>query len=153
MKNNKKGAALMQVLLIALVLAGIATMLLKVTLSRTSSARKTRRAALAETLIQNCMGEVNSLWASKTSEAFRRDLLGLGNSGRPYMYCNEVSASGTCNDPVNIVSCQYTYPYDSGNFDYQVWAYFEQVTETVGGQSKTIWKLSYQIANNSGATF
>ena len=83
MKLNKKGAALMQVLLITIILAGIATMILRATLSRTSSARRTRRAVSAQVLIQTCMAEVNSLWSKKTPEAFRRDLQGDDNG--PYI--------------------------------------------------------------------
>ena len=83
MKLNKKGAALMQVLLITIILAGIATMILRATLSRTSSARRTRRAVSAQVLIQTCMAEVNSLWSKKAPEAFRRDLQGDANG--PYM--------------------------------------------------------------------
>ena len=66
MIKNKRGAALMQVLLITMILAGMATMLLRASLSRTASARKTRRAVTAEMLIESCMAEVNALWASKS---------------------------------------------------------------------------------------
>ena len=55
MLKNKKGAALMQVLLITAILAGMATLLLRNSLTRTISSRKTRRNVSAEMLIQSCM--------------------------------------------------------------------------------------------------
>ena len=64
----------MQVLLITVILAGITTMLLRASLSRTASARKTRRQVSAQVLIQSCMAQVNDLWTAKTPEAFRRDI-------------------------------------------------------------------------------
>lgn len=74
MKNNKKGAALMQVLLITIILAGICTMLLRASLSRTTSARKTRRTVSGQVLIQACMAEINTLWSRKHPKAFEDDL-------------------------------------------------------------------------------
>ena len=47
MLHNKRGAALLQVLLVTVVLAGMATMLLRANLSRTTTSRQTRRAVSA----------------------------------------------------------------------------------------------------------
>jgi len=88
---NKKGAALMQVLLIAVILAGITAMLLRASLSNTVSARKSRRHVSAQTIIESCMAEVNMLWSLKKDDAFKRDLSGT------YMYCDSPTGSGTCN--------------------------------------------------------
>lgn len=101
--NNKKGAALMQVLLIAVILAGIATMILRANLSRTASARKTRRQASAQVLIQSCMTRVNDLWTAKSPEVFRRDMeLGI-------MYCSGTGTDYTCPtaNQVKEITCQF----------------------------------------------
>lgn len=93
MKNNKKGAALMQVLLITIILAGICTMLLRASLSRTTSARKTRRTVSGQVLIQSCMAEINTLWSKKSPEKFTQDL------ANGVMYTNaagENQSSYTC---------------------------------------------------------
>ena len=74
MLKNKKGAALLQVLLITVVLAGMATMLLRASLSRTSTARQTRRTVSAQLLVNSCMAEVNTFWTLKSHEAFARDM-------------------------------------------------------------------------------
>ena len=65
----------MQVLLMAVILAGMATMLLRTSLSRTVSARKTRRAVTAEMLIESCMAEINTLWSVKKTNTFISELL------------------------------------------------------------------------------
>ena len=136
MKNNKKGAALMQVLLITMVLAGITTALLRVTLSRTSSARQLRRVALAESLIQSCMAEVNSLWSKKTIEAFSRDLQGKGNANVPYMYCSAGATDSGCTTPQPTYTCNIN--------GYQVIASFE-----VDPNDSTVYRLKYQIPGTS----
>ena len=79
----------MQVLLMTVILAGLMAMILRANLSRTASARKTRRQASAQVLIQSCMTRVNDLWTSKSPEAFRRDI------EQGIMYCE-----GTSTDPV-----------------------------------------------------
>ena len=60
LKNNK-GAALMQVLLVTVVLAGMSAMLLRATLSRTMTVRQTRRNVSTQIMADSCMAEVNSL--------------------------------------------------------------------------------------------
>jgi hypothetical protein len=81
MLKNKKGAALLQVLLITVVLGGMAAMLLRASLSRTSSARQTRRSVSAQLYINSCMAEVNTFWTLKSPEAFARDM------SQCIMYC------------------------------------------------------------------
>ena len=83
MLSSKKGAALLQVLLVACVLAGIATFLLRTVLVRTSTARQVRRTVSSQVLVQSCMAEVNALWAAKSAEAFVRDM------DECIMYCND----------------------------------------------------------------
>ena len=119
---NRKGAALMQVLLITIILAGMATMLLRVSLSRTASARKTRRASSANILIQACMAEVNTFWSSLTEEAFIKHM----NKGKPYFSCSALDANGWCPDANRVTShvCQASTPYGAGTAQYQVTAKF-----------------------------
>ena len=81
--KNKRGAALMQVLLVTAILAGIATYILRASLSRTSNARRTRRTISAQLLIGSCMAEVNTLWAAKDPEVFFRDM------DQCIMYCKD----------------------------------------------------------------
>lgn len=74
MLHNKKGAALLQVLLITVVLAGMAAMLLRASLSRTTTARKTRRTVASQMLINTCQAEVSALWGIKSHDRFAKDL-------------------------------------------------------------------------------
>lgn len=74
MRLNKRGVALLQVLIISAVLAGLSTMILRATLSRTVMSRQTRKTVSAQMLIESCMVEVNAWWASKTPEVYAADL-------------------------------------------------------------------------------
>ncbi len=140
MKLNKKGAALMQVLLITIVLAGIATMLLRASLSRTTSARKTRRTVSGQVLMQSCMAEVNTLWTNKKPEVFQGDW--AGDAQGPIMYCNGArNASGECPaaSRVRTHTCTLTNPYQSGA-TYTVTASFEK-----DPADSTKWNLVYEL--------
>ena len=89
---NKRGVALLQVLIISAVIAGLAAMILRVTLSRTTAARQTRRTVSAQLLIESCMAEVNSLWASKTPEVYASHLKNC------IMDCNQDDVEGCLAD-------------------------------------------------------
>ncbi|WP_178337809.1 hypothetical protein [Candidatus Avelusimicrobium facis] len=146
MNMNKKGAALMQVLLITVILAGIATMLLRASLSRVTSSRKTRRSVSAQVLIQACMAEVNTLWSKKTPEAFRRDL--QGDSSGPFMYC----AGGTGNycSGSNIkrtYECTIPNPDNTGS-PYKVVASFVR-NNTATGAGSNMYAMQYEITQGS----
>ena len=73
-KLNKRGAALLQVLMLAAVLAGMATMILRVTLSRQVSANQSRHQVKVQKMMESCMAEVNMFWSSKTPTAYGQDL-------------------------------------------------------------------------------
>ena len=143
--NNKKGAALMQVLLITVVLAGMSIMLLRVVLSRTSSARITRRSVLAEQLIEGCMAEVNSLWAYKTPEAFKRDMEGYAPEYKPIMYCKSQSNNGSCASQNRVYT--YTCQYGETVTPQIITAEFVKDTHVkdTGNTDRTVWKLVYTI--------
>lgn len=141
MWKNKKGAALMQVLLAAIILAGIAAMLLRFSLSRSTSARKTRRAVLAETLIQSCMGEVNALWNQKLEkdlQVFQKDIdqhcFYCGVPRNPSKGCPAGQTNGKDNC-VREYKCQY---YAEGS-PYRV-------TATMDAEGK----ITYEVTEGSG---
>ena len=71
---NKKGVALLQVLIIAAVLAGLSTMILRAIMPRTRSARMLRRTVEAQMLIEACRKEIAEIWARKTPQQFADDL-------------------------------------------------------------------------------
>ncbi len=71
---NKRGAALLQVLIVTAILAGMSAMILRLSLSRTITSRQTRHVINAQSVIESCMAEVNAIWASKTPTAYARDL-------------------------------------------------------------------------------
>lgn len=74
MLRNNKGAALLQVILVAAILVGMATLLLRASLSRVSSARLTRRAVSSQMLIETCQSQVNGWMSLKRAEVFQADL-------------------------------------------------------------------------------
>ena len=116
--KNKKGAALMQVLLITAILAGIATMLLRASLSRTASARKTRRQVSAQVLIKSFMSQVNDLWTAKNPTAFYRDM----RDGT--MYCSKPTSASICPaaNRIKSLTCDFDFSQVGGNYGqkYQV---------------------------------
>ncbi len=71
---NKRGAALLQVLIISAVLAGLSAMILRATLSRTLSARRTRHTISSQMIIENAMAQINTRWASLTPETYAKYL-------------------------------------------------------------------------------
>ena len=89
MGKHNKGAALLQVLLVTVLLAGMATMVLRISLSRSSASRQTRHDVIQELLVESCMAEVNMMWNTKTPEAFERDLAGC------WMNCSTAVSSDT----------------------------------------------------------
>lgn len=141
MLKNKKGAALLQVLLVTVVLAGMATMLLRASLSRTTTARQTRRTVSGQLLVNACMAEINALWSAKTPEAFSQDLNNCiisCDGGR--------NADGTCkNKSKNEYTCR---EQTIGGITYTVKA-------TMGNSknSDAQCPLTYEIsAKNAGGT-
>ncbi len=146
MLHNKKGAALLQVLLVAAVLAGLATMLLRVSLSRTSAARHTYRTISAQLLISRCQAEVNALWSAKTEAAFARDL------DKCAMYCSSPGHNGTCADANYVYeytctcdSSECTQIVDGQEVHYTVKAKIER--PNYEGQCKMTYSVTDDISN------
>jgi uncharacterized phage protein (TIGR01671 family) len=70
MLSSKRGAAILQVLLVAAVLAGLSVLLLRASLSRASSSHQTRRTVSSQLEIDSCMAEINQLFAIKSADSF-----------------------------------------------------------------------------------
>ncbi len=115
MLRNKKGAALLQVLLVTVVLAGMATMLLRANLSRTTTSRQTRRAVSGQLLINACQAEVNALWSLKDADTFAADLENC------WMYCDRTSEQSCETQNRKSYKCK---PVTSDGVMYQVEALF-----------------------------
>ena len=102
MLRNNKGVALAQVLLMTVVLAGMAAMLLRVSMSRANISSQINRRIRYQSLINACQAEVNALWAVKTPESFARDLStctmrrhgNVESADRKFYYCNPVAFEG-----------------------------------------------------------
>lgn len=141
---NKKGAALMQVLLIAVILAGISAMLLRANLSTSVSSRKTRRNVSAQMLIDTCMAEVNMLWSMKNEEAIRRDLTEQTN---PYMFCKTYSSySAKCTERSSSYDCNIPIDTDEDgtpDFTYVVQATISKDT------TNNKYQIKYEITEGS----
>ena len=71
---KKRGAALLQVLIVTAILAGMSAMILRLSLARTITSRQTRHVINAQMVIESCMAEVNAIWAAKKPEIYARDL-------------------------------------------------------------------------------
>ena len=142
MLHSKKGAALFQVLLITVVLAGMATMLLRASLSRTSSMRQSRRTVSAQLLINTCMSEINTLWSVKKPEIFARDRENC------YMWCNaEEGETCTLTGSSANASRSYTCQVSNGGNEYNVEAKFTGTSSTADG-----CELTYTITNAGDGT-
>lgn len=137
--KNKKGAALLQVLLVTVILAGMATMLLRASLSRTTAARKTRRTVSAQMLVNSCMAQVNNMWAAKSPEMFARDM------SQCIMYCKDAS-TGTC--PSAQVEKTYKCNISLNGQTYAVTAAFDPSGTDAVINSDNKCKLTYTIESN-----
>lgn len=137
MLKNNKGAALLQVLLVTVVLAGMATMLLRASLSRTTTARQTRRTVSAQLLVNACMTEVNAIWSAKTPQAFASDMQ------QCIMYCESGEVNGACTKKHTKHTCQVTL---DGLGTYKIQAAFEGSSPDGNGQCT----LNYEIDDSNG---
>ena len=157
--KNNKGAALMQVLLVTVVLAGMAAMLLRATLSRTITARHTRRSVSTQLLVDSCMAEVNSLWASKSPEAFLSDFNGDGRGA--FMYCDSYdSNTGKCKSSGNSIHRYYDCSYSIDNVSYTVRAWLYDASgsgdypkeDFTGKTENGKLQMVFEVLNSEGAS-
>ncbi|MBR4355629.1 MAG: hypothetical protein IKP96_03565 [Elusimicrobiaceae bacterium] len=99
MLHTKKGAALLQVIIVTAVLASMVMMVARANFARTTSARQTRRNVSAQMLIQACQAEVNTLWSLKNAEAFARDM------AECWMTCSPGSTGCTTSNASRSYDC------------------------------------------------
>ncbi len=118
---NKRGAALLQVLIISAVLAGLSAMILRATLSRTLSARRNRHTISAQMVIENAMAQINARWASLTPETYAKYL------DLCILKCDEDDVA-ECNNEDNRIE-NITVPGADGN-THSVTVKFEKENET-----------------------
>ena len=111
MLSNKRGVAFLQVLIVTAILAGMATMILRATLSRTLTSRQTRHNIASQMVIESCMAEVNNLWASKKPETYQEDLAVCrmcsgcpGDNNREYHCTVKVPQPGGANKSYSVVA-------------------------------------------------
>ena len=140
MWKNNKGAALLQVLLVTVILAGLAAMLLRASLSRSSSARQTHRVVASQLLINACQVEVNALWSIKSPDTFARDM------SECWMTCNAVPGSSTaCSLGTNATRSHTCESKNISGITYTVTASFTSTTPDTNGQCA----LTYEITDNT----
>lgn len=72
--KNSRGAALLQVLMLSALLAGLSVMVLRATLSRQVTARQTRHAVGAEAAVEACNAEIQNMWAVMNPETYKNQL-------------------------------------------------------------------------------
>lgn len=134
MLHNKKGAALLQVLLVTSILAGLVTMILRANLARTLSARQTNRTTSAQMLINACQAEVNALWTAKTPESFASDMA---------QCCMYRASGGACQR-----SYECEFPGGAAGITYKVTAAFSATPDANRG-----CELTYTVKekNNESA--
>ena len=133
MLSSKRGAAILQVLLVAAVLAGISVFLLRASLSRASSARQTRRTVAAQLEIESCMAQVNQLWSIKSPQIFARDM------NECIFYCDPVYANGSCEGTkVTEFTCPYVNTDATGTSP--------EVTATISGTAGNC-QITYTVNN------
>ncbi|WP_428898391.1 hypothetical protein [Parelusimicrobium proximum] len=129
---NKKGSALMQVLLVSVIIAVIAVFMLRLSLSRTTTVTKARTFINAKHAVDACQAEVNFLmtdmrensanpgktnamvfeeeWCTSAVKSYPCHALNADVDSTVVVYADIVRSSGN-----NY--CQITYRIDSGALD------------------------------------
>lgn len=74
MYKNNRGAALLQVLMLSALLAGLAVMVLRVTLSRQVTARQVRHSVGVRMAVSSCIAQINEMWAVMTPAQYEQSL-------------------------------------------------------------------------------
>ncbi len=141
---NKRGAALLQVLIVAAILAGMSAMILRLSLSRTITSRQTRHTMMAQSVIESCMAEVNAIWATKTPVAYARDLAAC-------QMCDSSTDSGygceSGNDANGFPKKQKHTCYVEISKQHNITYTVEAKMESVAGASQPC-KITYTILNS-----
>ncbi len=136
MLKDKKGAALLQVILVTAILVGMATLLLRASLSRTSSARLTRRAVVSQLLIESCQARLNGWLSLKNQNEFQADL------SECLLDCSAARTNGQCPNAhrINTYNC-------FGNDGVQIEGNTYFVTATMGrlNNNNSQCTITYEI--------
>lgn len=150
----------MQVLLVTVVLAGMAAMLLRATLSRTITARHTRRSVSTQLMVDSCMAEVNSLWASKSPETFLTDF--QGDTRGAFMYCEQYDEDGHCSSSDTAIHRYYdcTYQIDNVSYTVRAWLYDNNPDSSsgypkedfTGKEENGMLQMVFEVLNSEGAS-
>ena len=101
--KNKKGAALLQVLLVTVILAGMATMLLRASLSRTTAARKTSQ----------CIMYCKDASAGTCAQVEKTYKCNISLNGQTYTVTAAFDSSGTDAVINSDNKCKLTYTIES----------------------------------------
>ena len=138
MRLNKKGVALLQVLIVVAVLASMVAMILRVVLSRSATARQTTQTVTAQMLIENCQGEVAYLWAIKKPEVYARDL------SRCVMYCDKETVAECAAEPGTYRrhACQQQAVYP---VNMNTWSEFRVIAQFAGEPDGGRCQLTYTL--------
>ena len=140
MLKNNKGAALLQVILVAAILVGMATLLLRASLSRVSSARLTRRAVSSQMLIETCQSQVNGWMSLKLADVFQEDLDDC------IFDCNGVrNAENHCPDANMVRDYTCTLPGAIEGITYTVVAHMAREDEN---NSNSPCRVTYELHDN-----
>lgn len=67
---NKKGSALMQVMVMGSIIAAIIVMLMRFAMGRTSNMLKTKRTVMAKSYAEGCIAQYNTLAMQRAMEGF-----------------------------------------------------------------------------------
>ena len=96
MYKNNRGAALLQVLMLSALLAGLAVMVLRATLSRQVTARQTRHAIGVHQAVTACIAEINNMWGLMTPEQYETSLSSCTMPPYPSgaLACGEAAVAG-----------------------------------------------------------
>ena len=136
---NKQGAALLQVLIVTAILAGMSAMILRMSLSRTITSRQTRHVITAQSVIEACMAEVNMIWAAKTPEAYARDLAAC-QMCQPGVDTNCSSGEGSKKHTCNVaISSQHPSAYSVE----------ANMASSSGGSTTPPCQITYTITNDT----
>ena len=114
MRLNKRGVALLQVLIISAVLAGLSAMILRAVLSRTVTARKTYRTVTAQMIIESCMAEVNQVMSTQNAVEFAENIdPRFKISPTTGDYVEPLVLEGTCRFPDKTTehTCAVQHPF------------------------------------------
>ncbi len=151
MLHNKKGVALLQVLMVTAILGGLCAMVLRVSLSRTMASRKTRHTLAAQMAIESCMAEVNNIWALKNPTQYASDIQNCSKivpdwSGSSVTACD--GGSPKTNEWYCWVKPILEYSGSTSATSGTQYCITAKI-ESAGSESNSPCKITYTITNNN----